>query len=74
MSLMGEGACTAMKSQPIKQTISVCIFFRTSESSGERGIMIGHGDLIIDRNNKPVEAPVWSYTILWDELTVKVEL
>jgi hypothetical protein len=57
-----------------KTTVSVCIFKRDEFSDTERGIMIGEGDLIIDRYNNPVEAPIWSYTILWSEGTLPIEL
>lgn len=56
-----------MKLKPIpteNTTVSPCIFKRTQKSKTERGIMIGQGDLIIDRNMLPVVNTVWNYTIL----------
>jgi hypothetical protein len=36
--------------------------------------MIDHDALIIDKNNKPVKAPVWNYDIHFYDGTMIVEL
>ena len=58
----------------MKTTVTMCIYKRTKRAKTERGIMIGEGDLIIDKNNKSVKVPIWTYTILWQEGTLPVEL
>lgn len=58
----------------MKTTVTVCIFKRWENAKVERGIMIGEGEVIIDKKFNPVPAPVWSYTILWQEGTLPVEL
>ena len=55
-------------------TVTQCIFKRKRKSKAERGIAIGECDLIIDKNLRPVEAPIWSYTLLWHVGTIQVEL
>lgn len=59
----------------IKQSVQLCLFQRNRFSVQEKGIMIGDGDLIVDKNNKPVNDQIWSYTtlphegLIWFELT-----
>lgn len=59
-----QGNCN-MKMKHKLTTVSPCIFKRTEDSSEERGICIGNGEIIIDRDFKPVKAPIWNYTILY---------
>lgn len=46
--------------------VSVCIFRRTFTSNYERGVMLGHGDVILDLNKKVVKK-VYDYAETPDE-------
>lgn len=62
-------------SKPVETTVTICIFKRKKYSKQERGIIIGNGELIIDRNFKPVEiGDVWDYNMLPYEGLLPIEL
>lgn len=46
--------------------VSVCTFKRNKTSAWERGVMLGHGDIILDLNKKVVKE-VWTYGVLAEE-------
>ncbi len=58
----------------METTVTTCIFRRIKRGKIERGIMIGEGEIIIDKNFKPVPAPIWSYTPLPYEGLLPIKL
>lgn len=50
----------------IETTVSSCIFKRTDHHAWEKGVMIGEGDAIVDKNFRIVNL-VWDYKILHDQ-------
>ena len=57
----------------MKTVVTICVFKRKRKSTEEQGIMLGEGDLIIDKTFTPV-SEVWDYKILWSQGTLPIEL
>jgi hypothetical protein len=55
--------------------VTVCTFRRTKTADEEWGILIGNGDLIVDKNNKPVKSPIWDYHVRYEKgyLPIKID-
>lgn len=61
-----------------KKMVTSCSFRRTENSNTERGIAIGTDvgdiDIIIDKEMKPVDGPIWTYRLLPYEGTILLEV
>ena len=57
----------------IQTTVAACIFRKTETSPWERGIMIGEGKAIVDKNYKILDS-VWTYKIYHDQGCFLTEL
>jgi len=54
--------------------LEVVMFKRKKNSPLEKGLMINHDRLIVDKNSKPVPEPIWDMARLAGYFCVEVDL